>query len=127
MIQGLIPLSVFIASLIAGSTGDALDDKLDSRFGHALKATEIGILVMSPFIVNVDPNFWDILVYGGAYTALRIALFDVLYNVFHGNPINYSGKKSWWDRIMSRVPGHGKWWIRAWHLVLGTSLLLVGI
>lgn len=127
MIQGIIPLSVITSSLIAGSIGDALDDKKDSRFGHAFKALEIGILVMSPFMVSVDPNVWDILAYGGAYIALRVALFDMLYNVFHGNPINYSGTKSWWDKIMKRVPGHGKWWIRGWALVLGVSLLLIGI
>ena len=127
MIQGLIPLSVFVASLIAGSVGDAIDDKIDGRIGHALKALEIGILVMSPFVVSVTPDFWSILAYGGAYTALRIALFDPLYNIFHGNPINYSGTKSWWDKIMSRVPGHGKWAIRAWHLALGIGLLLVGL
>ena len=127
MIQGLIPLSVFLASLFTGAAGDAIDDKVNGRIGHALKATEIGLLVMSPFVVNVAPNFWEIIAYGGAYAALRVAFFDVLYNAFAGNPINYSGKKSWWDRIMTGVPGSGKWWIRGISLAVGVSLLLTGI
>jgi len=127
MIQGVIPLSVMISSLIAGSIGDAFDDKIGGKGGHALKALEVGILLMSPFIVNVEPNLLDAAVYGVAYTSLRIALFDVLYNVFRGNSLNYSGTKSWWDRTMKRMPGHGKWWFRGWALVLGISLLIVGV
>ena len=127
MIQGIIPLSVMTSSLIVGSAGDALNDKSGSKFGHALKTAEIGILVMSPFVINLEPSFENIAGYAVVYTTLRIALFDVLYNAFKGNPVNYSGTKSWWDRIMKKVPGHGKWWIRGWCLALGVAVAILSL
>lgn len=128
MVQGILQLMVFGSALILGSGGDALADKKNSRLGFIMQASEIGILVMSPFIINpAYTSVWDILAYGASYLCLRAATFDPLYNIFYGHPINYTGTVKWWDRQMAKVPPFGRWTGRIVALAAGIGLSIIGI
>jgi hypothetical protein len=55
-----------------------------------------GLLVASPFILNVDKRNWGW--YAASYISLRIGIFDSAYNVTRGLPIGYVGDSSLWDK-----------------------------
>jgi len=64
------------------------------------------------------------------YITGRIVVFDPVFNLIAGNPINYVGESSFYGRIMTWVakltkePGHLIWVIRAMALTFWLTWLL---
>ena len=95
------PESVKIVTVIVGSIAleaiaDACYDNGNKFAGHALQATSTGLLLASPFLLDIDRGKcgWYFL----SYLTFRIALFDPIYNLSRGLPVGYIGSTSAWDR-----------------------------
>lgn len=133
---------VFVAgAIVVGAMADAYNDKSDATkgtkvadkklkksnktIGHALEVGEKALLLTAPFILDLERSDW--LTYGASYLFLRVALFDVVYNLTRKLPINYSGVSSWWDKIMSKMPGFGKWTYRVLFAITGVALIFKSI
>jgi hypothetical protein len=119
MIQAL---SVVLGSIVVGAVGDGLNDKGKVLLGHAFKAAEVGILLMSPFIINST----DWLAYGAGYILIRAAIFDPIYNISRGNKLSYLGNSSLYNRILKKfkAPSHGYWFMRFIFAVAGVGTLI---
>ena len=96
-----IPESIKIIGIIAGSVileaiGDAKYDDGKKEIGKLYQAVSVGILVASPFILDIDQSKWGW--YFASYVSFRIALFDPIYNLTRGLPMGYIGSTSFWDK-----------------------------
>lgn len=94
---------LFLLVILLDAIGDALNDSRRKGIGHLLQAIYVGLLLLSPFYINIAIEVigW----YLTAYICLRIALFDITYNLTRKLPWNYIGKTSLWDRVrMSFMP-----------------------
>jgi len=127
--QSRIPESVKVIILYTGAivldaVGDGLCDDGNKAWGHALNAASVGILVASPFILDIqkDKWYWYLL----SYVSLRVALFDPVYNLTRGLPIDYIGDNSIWDKGMQEFnpPRNAQLWGRSVFLVVGLTIPL---
>lgn len=123
MINILISAGVILSSIIAGASGDALNDKGKKIWGHRLEALEVGILVASPFIIP-DVNWFT---YIAGYTFLRGGLFDLIYNAVRGNKLTYNGTSSGWDKFFHKMPPTGRLIWAAWMTAVGASALILDL
>jgi len=96
-------MTVFIGSIVLDAVGDALYDEGKATnnnnkivYGHVFSAASTGLLLASPFILNIDKKKWP--VYFAGYIGFRIALFDPIYNVTRNLPVDYIGSTSYWDK-----------------------------
>ena len=127
MIVSIIALSIIVCSLIVGAVGDGLNNRPTKvikegdeikksisykPIGHILQTIEIGILVSSPFILDVTIR--EALPYLASYGLLRASLFNPLYNIGRGVNINYIGNSNIWDKFLRKLkaPNHGYWFAR---------------
>jgi len=87
---------LFGSAVILEAIGDGLYDDGQKELGKLFQASSVGLLVASPFILNVDKSkwFWYFL----SYTSMRMALFDPAYNLTRGLNMGYTGNTSYWDR-----------------------------
>jgi len=123
MILELTALGVIVTSIAAGGLADGFNDKGKKNLGHAIETVEKGSLVMSPFLLmaaGAEPRMF--LAYGISYLLLRASTFDLFYNVARGNKIGYVGKTGLWGKIVSKIPPHGRWWIRSIFLIAGLGI-----
>ena len=84
------------SAVILEAIGDAKFDAGQKELGKLFQATSVGLLVASPFILNVDKSkwYWYLL----SYTTMRMALFDPAYNLTRGLNMGYTGSTSYWDK-----------------------------
>lgn len=85
-------------SVVLDAVSDGLYDKGDKVLSHTLEACSTGLLVMSPFLIKTDKWWW----YAASYISFRIALFDPVYNITRGLPVNYIGNTSAWDKALKK-------------------------
>jgi hypothetical protein len=98
-------IALFSSSIILDAVGDGLNDNGQKVWGHALQATSTGLLVASPFILDVDKSQWGW--YAASYISLRIGLFDPAYNLTRGLPVDYVGNSSLWDKTIREAKSPG--------------------
>lgn len=99
-------IGVCIGSIVLEAIGDALYDDGEKIWGHTFSAMSTGLLVASPFILDIDKKKWPW--YFISYASFRIALFDLTYNITRGLPVMQIGNTSFWDKGMQQFapPGH---------------------
>ena len=115
---------VYLISLVlAGAAGDGLNNSGRQRTGHWFQALEI--LMAFCYTIIFKMFTWDLfLISLGAYTAFRVALFDIAYNITAGNKWTYAGGDNWWDRFVVKFPVHGVTFARLIFLGLGIFLVI---
>lgn len=102
------------------AVGDGFNDDGQKVIGHAMNAASTGILVASPFILNVKKENWGW--YAASYISLRIGMFDTAYNLTRNLPPGYVGNSSIWDKAVSATESPDNW------LLMGRGFFLtVGI
>jgi len=89
---------MYILSILLNAIGDGLNDSSRKVWGHNFNALHILVLLLIPFFVEV--NGWHV----AMYILLRIALFDVTYNISRGLKWSHIGNSSWWDKFWKRCP-----------------------
>ena len=95
------------------AVGDALRDEAWathnstlSKWGHLANAGSVGLTLTLPLNQGFDTREW--IWYVVSYAAMRVAIFDPVYNLVRGNEWNYHGTSSNWDRILGEIdPGDG--------------------
>lgn len=110
-------IGIYSGSILMAAVGDGLNHSGSKEWGHACNAMSVGVLLASPFVI--DYNKSKIGYYLTSYTALRIAMFDPMYNATRGLPLTYVGGTSTWDKAIQRVPDGGMLFARGWCFSLG--------
>ena len=104
-------------------TGDALFDMGHKQWGHALQTTSFLTAFSYGFIIDTKKQWWycDL----AAYTLLRFAVGDLIYNAVRGLPVTYIGSTSTYDRFMSTIDqGDGFLLPRAGALTISVCILI---
>jgi len=101
---------LFSSAVVLEAIGDGLYDDNRKELGKLFQASSVGLLVASPFILNVDKSkwFWYLL----SYTSMRMALFDPAYNLTRGLNMGYTGSTSYYDKgiqMFDPPPGMKIW------------------
>lgn len=109
-----------VATIILGASGDALNDKGKQNLGHALRAAETALALLGATIFGVTTE--TLIAYLSVYIGLRIALFDLIYNVTAKRPILSMGTSNIWDRFFSKYPPVGVMFMRVIFLSLAIGL-----
>jgi hypothetical protein len=113
-------IGIFSASIILNAAGDALKDSGHKPLGHTLDAASYAALGSSIILLNPNKRNW--FTYLATYTLLRIALFDVTYNLTRHLPIDYVGNTCAWDKMRQKQSG---WWqVQGFSLGLGIAIPL---
>ena len=117
-------LVLFLIAVIFDAIGDALNDSHHKGIGHLLQAIVIGLLLMSPFFIDIALNSWGW--YLASYICLRIALFDPIYNITRGLKWNYIGSTSLWDKARMAVmsPAGMEIFARVIFLIAGIGIII---
>ena len=122
-----IPESVKVIGIIASSVileaiGDAKYDAGQKEIGKLYQAASVGILVASPFLLDIDHKKWGW--YLMSYLSFRIAVFDPVYNLTRGLPIDHIGTTSLWDAGMEKFnpPLGAQMWGRSMFLIVSISI-----
>jgi hypothetical protein len=116
----LLLIAYIIACISAGAIGDALNDTSRKNAGHLLTALETLICLVGATIFGVEPN--TLIAYLSVYIGLRIAFFDLIYNITSGRPILSMGSSNLWDRFFSKYPPVGVIFMRVIFLSLAVGL-----
>ena len=87
---------IFSSSVILEAIGDAQYDNGNKEIGKLYQAVSTGILLASPFLLDIDKKKWGW--YFASYISMRVALFDPVYNLTRGLPMGYIGNTSYWDK-----------------------------
>jgi hypothetical protein len=68
---------------------------------------------------------WDVFLLSlAAYTFIRVAFFDIAYNLTSGNKWSYMGGENWWDKWLVKVPPFGMVFIRVILLAVGIAIVI---
>ncbi len=115
---------LFLIAVIFDAVGDALNDSGRKGIGHLLQVIFVGVLLMSPFFIDIALNSWGW--YLAAYICLRIALFDPVYNISRGLKWYYIGKTSLWDkaRMVFMPPAGMELFARVIFLIAGIGIVI---
>jgi hypothetical protein len=100
-------VTLYSASIVLDAVGDGLNDSGQKVGGHALNAMSTGLLVASPFILDVDKHNWGW--YAASYVSLRVGLFDMSYNATRGLPLQYVGNSSIYDKTVAATKSPDSW------------------
>ena len=113
---------LFGSSVVLEAIGDAKFDDGQKELGKLFQAASLGILIASPFILNVDKSKWYW--YFLSYTTMRMALFDPAYNLTRGLNMGYTGSTSYWDKgiQMFNPPQGMKIWGHSVVFILAISI-----
>ena len=110
----LTVLILFLVVILSDAAGDAFNDSGRKVLGHILCAIAVLLLLISPFLIkDVSIGF-----YIAAFICLRIALFDIVYNLTKGSKWYYIGNSGLWDKFL-RLIDPGK------HLIVGRIIFLI--
>ncbi len=96
---------LYAGSVILEGIGDGLYDDGQKELGKLLQATSLGMLIMSPVILDMDRTNWGW--YTATYLSFRIGLFDPSYNLTRGLPIGHVGSTSYWDKGLKTFDSGG--------------------
>jgi hypothetical protein len=110
----------YVICVIIGAVADGVRDEGMLFLAHALAGVEIGLLLMSAFILNLRMRDWWIVLL--SYVFYRVAFFDYAYNIIRGLDLFYIGDTSWWDLILKKQYPGGLLFGRAVLLLVGVSL-----
>ena len=83
---------LFVSIIFFNAFGDGLNDSNRKVAGHIMVAIYIGLLLATPFIVNLADTIWW--VYILKYSFIRFALFSPIYNITRKLPLLYVGTSS---------------------------------
>ena len=111
-------IGIYTSSIALGAIGDGLNFRGysqggDQSLGHICDALSTGILLMSPLFLDMEKWWWSVI----SYVSLRIALFDPLFNISAGLPLNYRGVANVWDKSVGL-----KMWHRSAFLIIGVAI-----
>lgn len=112
--------AVYVFSIVANATGDALNDKGEKTFGHVCNGLSIASLVSAPLILDIDKSKWG--AYAASYICLRIGLFDGVYNTVRGLPVNYVGTSAVSDKLWTKSKQRPDLFFKAVFLTVGVSI-----
>jgi hypothetical protein len=115
-------ISIYTTSILTGAVGDALNDSGHKDWGHACNATSIGLLLISPKLMNYEKKKWGW--YVASYIGLRVAMFDPAYNLTRGLPFDYVGGTSFWDKGIKSLNPPNTYFFRGVYLTFGISIPL---
>lgn len=115
---------LFVSVILLDAIGDSMNDSNRKGIGHLLQAIVIGLLLLSPFFIDI--NLEVIGWYLAAYICLRISLFDITYNLTRKLPWNYVGNTSLWDRgrKLFSAPGGTEIFGRLIFLIAGIGIII---
>ena len=115
-------IGIIAGSIILEAIGDAKYDSGLKYQGKLYQAASVGLLVASPFILNIDRKKWGW--YFASYLSFRIAIFDPVYNTSRDLPIEYRGSTSAWERGLQKFnpPKGAQLWGRSMFLMLAISI-----
>jgi len=114
-------IMTYVGQIGLQAAGDALKDNGHKQWGHALDAASLGIVLASPLWIDYDRSKWYW--YAASYVTLRIGLFDPIYNVSRGLPIDYIGGTSNWDLFLrDKLKPPGTLFARSVYLTIGISI-----
>ena len=115
-------IGILAGSVILEAAGDGLSDNGQKVWGHALQAASTGLLLATPFLLDIDRSKWGW--YFAAYISMRIAIFDPCYNLTRGLPIDYVGSTSIWDKTVKGFdpPPGANLWGRSVFLIAAISI-----
>ena len=119
--KGLAVVGYHALTIAAGAVADGLYDDGYKEWSHALHAVEVGALITGPFIFKPRGTS-EIAAYICSYGFLRFSLYDGFYNMTRDLPLMYNGTTSEYDKFMSKIPDHGKAWIKSCSLIVGISI-----
>lgn len=90
-------IGLYSTAVILNAIGDGLNNSNSKTMGHFFNAASIGVLLYSPFFINYNKSkwYWYLL----TYTALRVTLFDLTYNLTTKQPANFIGSTAITDKI----------------------------
>ena len=94
-----------IAAVSLDAIGDGLMDSGQKEWGHAVNAASVGVLISIPLCQGFTFKEWCW--YAASYTFTRIAIFDPVYNMTRGLPLNYHGTTSTWDKTLGGMNAGG--------------------
>ena len=94
-------IGIYTASIVLDAVGDGLMDNGDKQWGHLCNAASTGILVASPFVIDFKKEDW--IWHLTSYTLMRMAIFDIVYNLTRGLAWNYHGTTSGWDGLWNEL------------------------
>ena len=112
----LLLILYIIACISAGAIADGLNDTKRKKVGHLIEAIEIALALVGATIFSVTPD--TLIAYVSVYIGLRIAFFDIIYNITSGRPILSMGSSNLWDRFFSKYPPVGVIFMRVIFLSL---------
>lgn len=92
---------LYSGSIILNGIGDGLNDSNQKTAGHLFNAASIGALLLSPALFNYQKDNW--IWYVLSYTCLRVALFDIAYNLTRNLPFNYTGSTAATDKVYNSL------------------------
>jgi hypothetical protein len=94
-------VGIYSSSILLNAVGEGLNDSGQKGWGHTCNAMSIGILVISPALMNYEKKKWGW--YIASYVGLRIGMFDYAYNMTRQLPVNQIGGTSWWDQGLQKL------------------------
>ena len=114
-------IALYSASVILNGIGDGLNDSKQKTAGHLFNAASVGVLVLSPAILDYqkDKWYWYLL----SYTCIRAGLFDVTYNLTRNMPANFTGSTCITDKFYN-AHGISPLYPRAIFFVVGFTIPL---
>jgi len=120
-------ISVYTASITLNAIGDGLKDSGNKEWGHFCNAASTGVLVMSPFVIDMKKEQWGW--YAAGYILMRMAIYDIVYNLTRGLAWNYHGTTSSWDNLWGAInpPGGAELFGRCIILNLAITIPLQNI
>jgi len=118
--KGLAVVGYHTATICLGAVADAQFDMGNKNLSHTLHAVEVGALIGGPFVFKVKRS--EALSYILSYGFLRFSFFDSFYNMTRDLPLMYNGTTSVYDRTMSKMPDHGKYWVKSCSLIVGFAI-----
>ena len=109
-------IGFYTASIVLDAVGDGLMDNGSKQWGHLCNAASTGVLLASPFVIDFKKEQWGW--YAAGYMLMRMAIFDIVYNLTRGLAWNYHGTTSTWDNMWGALNPPG------WAEILGRGFYL---
>jgi hypothetical protein len=113
-------IGIYSSSIILNAVGDGLNDSGQKGWGHLCNATSVGLLLVSPKLMNYEKEKWGW--YVASYIGLRIGMFDYTYNMTRQLPVNQIGGTSWWDKGLKALNSPNTYLGRAVFFTIGFAI-----
>jgi len=120
MKRSLLIILYFFVIIIIGAIADGLFDNGIKNISHFLHAIEIGLCLIFGIIFKI--TFRELIAFILSYLFIRLAIFDISYNITRGLDLFYIGSTSLYDNIFAKIPKDGIIFIKIWALILGVGI-----